>query len=198
MTLSNKLTITRLFCTPLVFFSWYVPFHLGLFPKVGTFLLWSLFIVSEITDILDGHFARTRGQVSDIGKLMDPFSDVFLRITYFVCFVGAGLMPIWTLAIILWRELGIMFIRMLLTREGVALAANKGGKLKSMLYFISGLGGLSALTLSAWWPNFEWMDRVEWIVAGLFILSALASLISFIGYFRGYLKSDTHKKFMLD
>ncbi len=198
MTLSNKLTLTRLFCTPLVFFSWYLPFHLGLFPKVGTFLLWILFIVSEITDILDGHFARSRGQVSDIGKLMDPFSDVFLRITYFVCFVGAGLMPIWTLAIILWRELGIMFVRMLLAREGIALAANKGGKLKSVLYFISGLGGLSVLTLRAWRPNFEWMNRAELIVAGLFIISAAAALFSFIDYFLGYLKTDTHKKFMSD
>lgn len=196
MTLPNKLTLSRLYSAPLVFLAWYVPIQLGFFPQLGTIILWVLFIVSEITDILDGHFARSRGQVSDIGKLMDPFSDVFLRVTYFTCFLGAGLMPVWTLVIILWRELAIMFIRMLLAREGVALAANKGGKAKSFLYFISGFGGVLALTLRAWTPDLQWLPRMEQIAALLFIIAALASLLSFVGYFRGYLKTETHKKFM--
>jgi CDP-diacylglycerol--glycerol-3-phosphate 3-phosphatidyltransferase len=196
MTLPNKLTLTRLLAAPLVFLSWYIPFHLGLSPKFGSILIWVLFLVSEVTDILDGHFARTLGQVSDVGKLMDPFSDVFLRVTYFTCFVGAGLMPVWTLVVILWRELAIMFIRMLLAREGVTLAANKGGKLKSALYFVSGFGGLTALTLRAWTPGLDWMNTLELIVALLFVVAALASLISFADYFSHYMKSETHKKFM--
>ena len=196
MTLPNKLTLSRLFSAPLVFLAWYLSVHLGFFPRFGTVLLWVLFILSEITDILDGHFARKRGQVSDVGKLMDPFSDVFLRVTYFACFIGAGLMPIWTLVIILWRELAIMFIRMLLAREGVVLAANKGGKLKSFLYFVSGFGGLFALTLRAWVPDLEWLLKAEYIIAFLFVVAAMASLISFADYFRLYLKTDTHKKFM--
>ena len=196
MTLPNKLTISRLFTAPLVFLAWYIPINLGYFPRTGTVLLWVLFILSELTDILDGHFARSRGQVSDIGKLMDPFSDVFLRITYFTCFVGAGLMPIWTLIIILWRELAIMFIRMLLAREGVALAANKGGKLKSFLYFVSGFGGLFALTLRSWRFDSGWLSQVERVSAIFFIVAAAASLISFADYFRYYLKTDIHKKFM--
>ena len=173
MTLPNKLTLSRLLATPLVFLAWYLPVNLGLFPRLGTILLWILFILSEITDILDGHFARSRGQVSEIGKLMDPFSDVFLRVTYFACFLGSGLMPVWTLVIILWRELAIMFIRMLLAREGVTLAANKGGKLKSLLYFVSGFGGLTALTVRAWSPESISLGTVERISALLFIVPRL-------------------------
>lgn len=105
-------------------------------------------------------------------------------------------MPIWTLVIILWRELAIMFIRMLLAREGVALAANKGGKLKSLLYFISGFGGLFALTLRAWGPDLIWLVKVEQISAILFVVAAVASLVSFADYFRYYLKTDTHRKFI--
>jgi CDP-diacylglycerol--glycerol-3-phosphate 3-phosphatidyltransferase len=198
MTLPNKLTLSRLFSAPLVFLAWYLPIHLGHFPRPGTIILWVLFILSEITDVLDGHFARSRGQVSDVGKLMDPFSDVFLRVTYFACFLGAGLMPVWTLVIILWRELGIMFIRMLLAREGVALAANKGGKLKSFLYFVSGFGGVFALTLRAWVPDLNWLSQAERVVALLFVVAAVASLVSFADYFRQYLKTDTHKTFMAE
>lgn len=196
MTLPNKLTLTRLFLTPLVFAAWYFFVHLGLSPRVGTALIWVLFIMSELTDLLDGRIARARGLVSDVGKLMDPFSDVFLRVTYFTCFVGAALMPVWTLVIILWRELAIMFIRILLAREGTALAANTGGKLKAVLYFLSGSCGVFALTLRAWRPAAAWRSHFESVVELLFAAAALASLISFINYLRYYLRSETHRRFM--
>ena len=196
MTLPNKLTLTRLIFTLLVFMTWYFFFDFELSPRIGIFLIWILFVLAEVTDVLDGHIARSRSLVSDMGKMMDPFSDVFLRVTYFTCFVGADLMPVWTLVIILWRELGIMFIRILLAREGIALAANTGGKLKSFLYFVSGSGGVFALTLRAWWPQLEWRYDAERIVELLFVVAALVSLISFIDYLRYYFRSETHRRFM--
>lgn len=196
MTLPNKLTVARLWMTPFVFLTWYITFHLGFYPRSGIIILWVLFLVSEITDLLDGYFARSRNLVSDVGKLMDPFSDVFLRITYFICFLSSGIMPVWTLAIIIWRELGIMFVRTLLIREGEALAASKGGKIKALLYFVSGIGGLSVLTLRAWAGGITWMPTAEKISSGLFILAALAALASFADYWRHYIKSDTYRKFM--
>lgn len=196
MTIPNKLTITRLFLTPFVFVCWYLAFHLELFPKVGSLLLWILFVISEVTDLLDGYIARSKNLVSDTGKLMDPFSDVFLRITCFLCFVGEGLMPIWTLAIIFWRELLIIFMRMLLVKDGRALAANRGGKLKSLLYFLSGIGGFFGLTIRAWWPDISWQPLVLRLIAWVFVLAALAAVLSFAAYFRLYLGSDTHRKFV--
>ena len=196
MTLPNKLTVMRLFSAPFVFLCWYLSFRLGLAPQAGSIVIWILFGVSEVTDILDGYIARSRGLVSDVGKLMDPFSDVVLRVTYFLCFVGSGIMPIWSLAVILWRELSMMFIRMLLAREGEALAANSGGKIKSLLYFFSGAGGLAVLTLRAWFPELSWLPTVEIIAAVLFSTAAAAALISFLNYFRHYTASKTHKKFL--
>ncbi|MCG8453259.1 MAG: CDP-diacylglycerol--glycerol-3-phosphate 3-phosphatidyltransferase [Spirochaetales bacterium] len=198
MTLPNKLTITRLFSAPLVFGTWMLAFQMGWATQTLSIVIWLLFIFSEITDVLDGHIARSRGLVSDVGKLMDPFSDVFLRVTYFLCFVASDLMPAWALVIILWREFGIMFIRMLLAREGEALAANKGGKLKSTLYFISGFMGLGVLTLQAWLPDFASMTMVIQLSSVLFMLAAAASLISFIEYYRHFRQSETFKKFIAE
>ncbi len=196
MTLPNKLTLARIWATPLVFLAWYLSFHLGLSPRFGILVLWVLFLFSEITDALDGYFARRRNLVSDVGKLMDPFSDVFLRVTYFICFTSSGIMPVWALIIIVWRELGILFVRMLLIREGEALAASKGGKSKAMLYFLSGIGGLSVLTIQAWIPEWTESGTVEYVAFGLFSVSALAALLSFIDYWRHFVKSETHRKFM--
>lgn len=196
MTLPNKLTLSRIFTSPLVFLVWFFPVERGWAPMLGAMALAVLFIVSEITDVMDGHIARTRGQVSDIGKLMDPFSDVFLRITFFVCFIGAGLMPLWAFIIIVWRELGIMFVRMLLAKEGTALAANKGGKLKSLLYALSSFGGVFVLVVRTWNPGIAFLSLSETISRYLFILAAAAAIVSFFSYLRIYIASDTHRRFM--
>lgn len=198
MTLPDKLTFSRLLSAPLVFIIWYLAFYHGIQPKIGTFMIWFLFLTSEISDVLDGSIARRQGIVSDLGKLMDPFCDVFLRITYFTCFLASGLMPVWTLAIIIWREMGINFIRMLLIRQGIALAANFFGKIKSTLYFISGVGGLFCLTLRAWGPDIEWRPMAERIAEMVFIGAALAALLSFLVYLRSYFRSGAHKIFSSD
>ena len=180
MTLANKLTLSRIFTAPLFFLAWFIPIHLEHGPRFGTVALWVLFLLSEITDVQDGRLARRLGQVSDTGKLLDPFSDVFLRITYFVCFVGADLMPIWILLIILWRELAITFIRMHLLREGVALAAGKFGKLKAVFYALSGFWGLCVLSIRAWLRHAGWLAHAERVSALLFTIAALVSLLSFV------------------
>ncbi len=196
MTLPNKLTVARLWMTPFIFLTWYLCLHLNLFPGGGLIILWVLFAVSEVTDFLDGRIARSRNLVSDVGKLMDPFSDVFLRITYFAFFLVEGLMPIWALIIILWRELGILFVRMLLIKEGEALAASKGGKSKAFLYFVSGIIGLLVLSFRIWIPDLPWLSVAEKTASGLFIAAAAAALLSFADYWRHFLKSGTYRKFM--
>ena len=195
MTLPNKLTIARLWMTPVIFFVWYISYHLNLSPRAGSLALWVLFVFSEITDVLDGYIARSRNLVSDVGKVIDPFSDVFLRITYFVFFLSEGLMPVWALVIIIWRELGILLIRMLLIREGEALAASRGGKAKALFYFLSGVAGLLVLTLRAWRPDISWIGTAEQVSTALFIAAAAAALVSFADYWRHFAKSGTYRKF---
>jgi CDP-diacylglycerol--glycerol-3-phosphate 3-phosphatidyltransferase len=56
--------------------------------------VWAAFCLIEASDLLDGHIARMRGQVSELGKVLDPFADSVSRITYFFCFVTSGFLPI--------------------------------------------------------------------------------------------------------
>lgn len=185
---SNKLTITRFCFAPVVFLAWYFLIELEFHPPLGILILWALFFFSAITDILDGYFARKMNQVTDIGKLMDPFSDILLMVTYFVCFLNAGLMGVWAFIIILWREFTIMFIRMLLAYKQVALGASLAGKFKTVLYFISSVGGLIVLTLHAWVPAHLLLPMVERFSSILFTIAALAALVSLADYLRSYLK----------
>ncbi|MDC7241261.1 MAG: CDP-diacylglycerol--glycerol-3-phosphate 3-phosphatidyltransferase [Spirochaetales bacterium] len=195
MTLPNKLTTGRLILTP-VFFGLFVFTVMGesiLFP--GMIALWVIQLVSEISDVLDGHIARSRNLVSDMGKIMDPFADVISRVTYFVCFTYVGMMPLWALMIILWREFCIMFIRMVMAKEGTALAAKWGGKAKAVFYFVSGIFGLIVLTMQSL-GAVNGLQIMTVIARWLFILAAFSSLLSFMEYLILFLKTDTMKQFI--
>ncbi|VDA99594.1 CDP-diacylglycerol--glycerol-3-phosphate 3-phosphatidyltransferase [Olavius algarvensis spirochete endosymbiont] len=184
---SNNLTIIRICCAPFIFLAWYFLVELGHSPRLGTLILWALFCFGASTDILDGYLARKMGQVTDIGKLMDPFSDMLLTVTFFVCFLNADLMRVWTLIIILWREFTIMFIRMLMAYKQIAIGASFAGKLKTALYFVGVAGGLIALTLRVWLPTHRFLPIVEFLSGLLFIIAALIALISLINYIRTHL-----------
>jgi len=185
---SNKLTMIRFCCAPVVFFVWFFLVESEFSPRLGTLVLWALFLFSVATDVLDGYFARRMNQVTDMGKLMDPFSDVLLLVTYFVCFLAADLMGVWSFIIILWREFAIMFIRMFLIHRQVTLGASFIGKLKTVLYFVGVAGGISALTLRVWLPAHPALPSVEYVCGLLLVIAALAALISLAYYLRKCMK----------
>ena len=92
-----------------------------------------LFVALMITDKLDGDIARSRGLVTDFGKIADPIADKALMITALVTLNIAGPLPIWITVVIIVRELGITFWRMGMLRNGKVVPASKGGKLKTVL-----------------------------------------------------------------
>jgi len=75
-------------------------------------LRWSFvasFLWMEVSDLIDGKVARSSKQVSNFGKLFDPFADIISRSTYFVAFASVAITPLWVLVIVLYREFSILF-----------------------------------------------------------------------------------------
>lgn len=116
-------------------------------------LLIALFLVMEITDGLDGYVARRTGTVSDFGKLFDPFADSLARLTYFLSFVLTGLMPGWIFMLVLYRDLGVAFVRTLAMKKGVAMAAQLSGKIKAWIYALAGVAGILAASAHSFLPD---------------------------------------------
>jgi CDP-diacylglycerol--glycerol-3-phosphate 3-phosphatidyltransferase len=186
MTTADKLTASRLVLAPVFFFAYRCLGGLGPIPYIA--ILWALFIVIEVSDLFDGLAARREGNVSDFGKLFDPYADVFARITYFTCFVLGGLMPAWAFILILYRELSINFMRMLLAQRGVAMGARKGGKLKSATYMAAGAATLLYVSLSRLDLLAGFLPPLYIGIYALYSLAALLAVISFIDYFVQYRK----------
>lgn len=183
MSSADAVTASRLVLAPLFFAVFFLP---GIPPVVAVPLLWLLFILIEVSDLVDGALARKSGTVSSFGKLFDPFADVVARLTYFLCFALGGLMPAWVLLLILYREFGIMFLRQLLSTRGIAMGARPGGKLKAVIYMTAGAASLLLITIS----SFGFLDSVipalRILVMVLYVASALLSVLSFIDYLRQF------------
>lgn len=187
MNLPNKLTVTRLVLVPLFFIVFLVGEYTSLKAPAMVIML-IIYIVAELSDLLDGKIARKRGLVTDLGKVMDPFADTLTHITYFVTFLSLSIMPLWAFILIMWREFSILFIRMLLAKyAGKAMPANIFGKAKTVLYALTTLMSFIYLALE----TFSTIDLALYstLLYVFFSLSAAASVMSFIIYIRSVLKS---------
>jgi len=182
MNVPTRLTVSRIVLSPVFFIVWFLPVWTGRGAVVSAVILIVLFIVQEITDVLDGAIARKRNLVTDIGKVLDPFADVMSRMTFFICFTGTGLMPVWVFTVLLYRELAITFLRLLMIRRGVAMAASIWGKLKAIVYNLAGVIGLAAVSLRRFAAPEDLFLFLEEACLYVFILAAIVSVGSFITY----------------
>lgn len=96
-----------------------------------------VFIVISCTDWLDGYLARSRGEVTDFGKFIDPLADKILVAAALIALVELGVIPSWPVLIILTREFIVSGIRMVAASKGVVIAASWYGKAKTVLQIIA-------------------------------------------------------------
>jgi CDP-diacylglycerol--glycerol-3-phosphate 3-phosphatidyltransferase len=158
-------------------------------------VLWLIFIVSELTDMLDGMVARKQGQVSDFGKLFDPFADTLVQLTCFFCFILDGILPVPLFLLVLYREFSILFVRNLMLRKGVAMGARMGGKIKTVTYIAAAAAALLASSIRrlGFFPeagNARIFSAVSMAATAIFALSVVLALFSFVDYVRVFRKSS--------
>ncbi len=153
-----------------------------LFPIILLSLLWILFALIELSDVLDGRIARKRSQVSNTGKILDPLADIFSKFTYFACFIISEVLPIWMFMLIIYRELVMVTLRMLLAINGIAFAARFYGKFKTFCYFV--VSGLTLLmySLMLFFPGYPIVAISRTVVGAGFLITTIISLASLVGY----------------
>ena len=127
----NKLTILRVCLIP--FFVAFLSID-----SIPHRYLWALvfFGIASFTDYLDGHLARKYHLITNFGKFLDPLADKLLVISAFMCFVDAGILSAVVVIVTIAREFLVTSVRLVANGEGVVIAADIWGKIKTVSQII--------------------------------------------------------------
>ncbi|WP_372410032.1 CDP-diacylglycerol--glycerol-3-phosphate 3-phosphatidyltransferase [Streptomyces luteireticuli] len=126
--IANILTMVRLCLVPGFVL---LMLHNGGHDPVWRSFAWAAFAIAMITDLFDGHLARTYNLVTDFGKIADPIADKAIMGAALICLSGLGFLSWWVTGVILAREVGITLMRFWVIKHGV-IPASRGGKLKTL------------------------------------------------------------------
>lgn len=140
------------------------------------------FVVAIATDAWDGHLARSRGLITDLGKLLDPIADKFLTGAALVGLSILGELPWWVTIVVLVREVGITIHRLMIAHD-VVVAAAWMGKLKTVAQSVAITLALLPLAsvLGAFAPVAYWANVVTMTAAVLLtIVSGIDYVVAFV------------------
>ncbi len=178
MTLANWLTSVRLLLSPVFVL---VFLQEGLWARI---MALAIVVVSELTDAFDGHLARSRGEVTDFGKLLDPLADSVSRISVFVAFLVQGLIPWWMLVVFIYRDSLISTMRTVCAYRGEVVAARSSGKIKAIIQATAIIAILVGRSASALFPALlpePLLNQIAWwlvLVAAVYTFYSLYEYLS--------------------
>src|SRR5579863_2678794 len=164
MNLPNSITMSRIVMIPLLL--WILSSH---FPWQGNgaqeISASILFIMASITDGLDGYLARSRGQITTMGMLLDPLADKIMVTGALIALVAYNpqVVKVWIAVVIIGREFLISGMRSIASSEGFTIQASDLGKLKTVLQIVT---VVSAILAHHWdqWLFGDLVIPVKWIV----------------------------------
>lgn len=148
-------------------------------PAIAAF---ALYVLLSLTDKLDGYLARSRGQITDFGKFLDPIADKLLVFSALLVLLEQGLVSVWFVFIILLREFLVSALRMVAGAKGIVIAADTLGKWKTAVTMVSLCGYFLAIAFAASGGVYV----AAWILIAaqvLMVAAVVLTVVSGIQYF---------------
>lgn len=185
LSVASQLTMSRIVLTPFLLWVFFYDNDLNYSNNIIEFKILALVMVLGfmLTDFLDGYLARKMGDVSTLGKYLDPFSDKIANMTIFLCFIATGYAPVWMVALIYFREASVETLRTLGASEGVVIPARRSGKWKTAIQGI----GIVTILVGALDPLIEIIPNYQiiWTYLPNFVMGIITAitLISGVDYF---------------
>lgn len=127
MNLPNKITLVRVILVPV-----FVVVMLVDAIPYNNYIACAIFCIACLSDFLDGYIARKRKLVTNFGKFADPLADKMLVSSALLCLTGLGRIYSWIVIIIIVREFIISGLRLVAVDNGIVIAANYWGKIKTV------------------------------------------------------------------
>jgi CDP-diacylglycerol---glycerol-3-phosphate 3-phosphatidyltransferase len=177
----NLVTMGRVLLVPGVLF------FIDNFSPLRSFIALLLYLAAAAGDFVDGYLARSRGQVSMLGKFLDPLADKLIVTAILVFMVALGRVPAWLVVVLIARDLTINGLRGIAAAEGMVIAASEGGKIKTALQLVA----IGMLLIHFRYPVLGLGLSVDYHQVGLIILylSAAVSIFSAFEYIRAFARA---------
>ena len=182
----NILTIIRFLLIPFIIY--FLAIHQYI---VGVIL----FIISGITDVVDGAIARKFNFITDFGKLMDPLADKLTQISVLATLMIKELIPVWILAIVIAKEAVMIAGASFLYGRDVVVSSKWFGKLATVLFFIA---IVCSCFISYWNMSIDVNNPLPDFAQYIYYLALVSSIFSLVMYFltfskKGYIKKEDFK-----
>lgn len=179
--LPNLVTMSRVVLIP------FVLMFIDNFSGLRSFIASLLYLLAAAGDFLDGYLARSRGEVSTLGKFLDPLADKLLVTAVLVFMVSLGRVPAWLVVVIVGRDLAVTGLRSIAAAQGMIISASDSGKIKTALQLIA----IMLLLVHFKYPMLGTGKNVDYHLAGIVVLyvSTVVSLFSGAQYMRHFLSA---------
>ncbi|BCX79462.1 CDP-diacylglycerol--glycerol-3-phosphate 3-phosphatidyltransferase [Campylobacter sp. 19-13652] len=169
--LPNTLALIRIALAPLMFYilidgaSWQ-----GVHISWVNYFAGLLFVLASVTDFFDGYIAREWDQKTKLGAVLDPLADKMLTLAAFLGLMLLGRANAWAVYLILVREFFITGFRVVVASEGLSVAANMAGKVKTVVQMIA-IG----------WLIMQWhfANALLWLAVALTLYSGADYVLSY-------------------
>lgn len=185
MNLPNKLTILRVFMAPIAMI--FIMFPIG-GETTARCIAAVVFILTSLTDMLDGKIARKYNLITNFGKFMDPLADKFMVIGMLVTMCASELyavfrpVMVWVTILVILRELAVTSLRLLVasSAEKIVVAASWLGKVKTVSQIVC----ILVMILEPILLPFDSMFIFSWITIAFM---GIMTVWSGIDYLKSYL-----------
>ena len=179
--LPNLVTMSRVVLIP------FVLVFIDNFNPLRSFIASLLWLLAAAGDALDGYLARSRGEVSTLGKFLDPLADKLLVTAVLVFLVELSRVPAWVVVVIIGRDLAVSGLRSIAAAQGMIISASDSGKIKTALQLVS----IMLLLIHFRYPMLGTSKTVDYHLTGVVVLyvSTAVSLFSGAQYMRHFLSA---------
>ncbi len=167
--------------------------------KIAYFISFILFSLAGITDYFDGWLARKKGQISDLGRMLDPIADKILVISTFIILMSNNVIEGFNAIaafIIIYREIFISGLREFLGNKSLVVKVTKLAKWKTAMQFITILVFLGSQIINNFYMYTDIINIfIEFTCTLSIWITSLISLYTGINYLRtSYDHLNTRKK----
>jgi CDP-diacylglycerol--glycerol-3-phosphate 3-phosphatidyltransferase len=175
MNLPNRITVLRMLLIPV--FLVLISFQGMGFRILAT----AVFLFAAATDYVDGALARSRGEITDFGKFIDPIADKLLVLTPMILLTAnGGMWQLWAVMLMIAREFVVSGFRLVAAAKGVVIAAGWAGKIKT----VAQIGVVVWLTL-----QIPYVVYALWAAAALSLYSGALMFLQNRGMLRDMMRA---------